>query len=68
MLGKGCALDVFVAQHTVVSCELYWLYHRLVHVLDQGVNSDVLVLPAEDVHGVLILLFIVSNGESLFLY
>ena len=50
MLGEGGVLDVIVAEHTVFSLELEWLYEGLGHVLDQGVGGDVLVVPAKDVH------------------
>ena len=50
MLGEDGALDVLAAEHTVISCELKWLYDGLGLVLDQDVGGDVLVLPAEEVH------------------
>ena len=53
VLAKVCVLNIVVAQHTVVFFLLQWLYHRLVFVLDQGVHGAVLVLPAEDVIGVI---------------
>ena len=49
MLSEGGVLDVLVAEHTVISLELEWLYDGLGHVLDQG-GGDVLVVPAKDVH------------------
>ena len=51
MLGEGGALDVFAAEHTVISFELNWLYDPLGLVLDQDVGGDVLVFPAEEVNG-----------------
>ena len=51
VLANVCVLNIVVAQHTVVSFLLQWLYHRLVFVLDQEVHGAVLVLPAEDVNG-----------------
>ena len=68
MLGEGGVLDVLVAEHTVISLDLEWLYEGLGHVLDQGVCADVLVVPAKDVHWGVDLAINSQYGDNLFLY